>query len=185
MLPKRAPLPRPTGPLDPGLEEAAARLLEQRRGKAARKPGPPQAGVLAARIVRPMVRSGASGGKSLSELRRQWRDIVGQQDARVTEPEKLSAGRVLTVRVAGSAAPFIQHKIPLLMERCNLAGADIKGVKLVQGVIARPASNVRPLRTPLSADEERLLETSLAPIGSPRLKAALLRIGRGLGQRGR
>jgi hypothetical protein len=186
MVPKRTPLPRPQGPLDPRLEEAAARALESCRAKPVRKPNPPRAGQLAAKIVRPMVKGGASAGKSLGELRRQWADIVGEKDARVTEPDKLAggkAGRVLTVKVAGSAAPFIQHKIPMLLERCNLAGADLKDIKLIQGVVARPAANVRPLRMPLSADEERLLESALAPIGSPRLKAALLRLGRGLGQK--
>lgn len=184
MLPKRAPLPRPAGPIDPKLEEAAARALETRRGKAVRRPAPPQAGQIAARIVRPMVKGGASAGKSVSELRRHWADIVGDKDARVTQPDKLTAGRagrVLTVKVAGSAAPFIQHKIPMLLERCNLAGADLTAIKLVQGVIARPKGNVRPLSAPLSADEERLLNAALAPIGSPRLRAALQRIGRGLG----
>lgn len=183
MLPKRRLLPRPEGHLDPRLEEAAARVLETRRGKAVRRPTPPRAGALAAKLVRPLVKGGASGGKSLGELRRQWADIVGAQDARVTEPDKLSAGRVLTVKVAGSAAPFIQHKVPIILERCNLAGADLKSIRLQQGVISRPAGNIRPISGPLAADQELVLAAALAPIGSPRLKAALLRIGRGLGQK--
>lgn len=191
MLPKRRPLPRPPlprpeGPLDPRLEEAASRALETRRGKAVRRPAPPQAGALAARLVRPLVKGGASAGKSLGELRRHWADIVGAKDARVTDPEKLTAGRdgrVLTVKVLGPAAPTIQHRLPELLERCNLAGADLKAIRLQQGVIARPAGNVRPLSGPLAADQEQLLEAALAPIGSPRLKAALLRLGRNLGQK--
>lgn len=185
MLPKRAPLPRPDGPLDPRLEEAAARALESRRGKPVRRPSPPQAGMLAARLVRPMVKGGASAGKSLGELRRHWGDIVGAKDARVTEPEKLTAGRdgrTLVVKVSGPAAPAIQHRLPELLQRCNLAGADLKAIRLQQGVIARPMGNVRPLSGPLAADQEAVLAAALAPIGSPRLKAALLRLGRGLGQ---
>ncbi len=186
MLPKRAPLPRPLGPLDPQLEEAAARALETRRGKAVYKGGPPQAGALATRIMRPLTKSGQSG-KSLDEIKRQWRDIVGEKLAQMTEPEKLTSstatGRVLTIKVAGPAAPFVQHQTPLLLERCNLAGADLTRLTIKQGVIARPAGNVRPLSSPLSADEERLLLASLKDIGNPRLKAALLKLGRQVGQR--
>ena len=191
MLPKRAPLPRPAlprpeGPLDPQLEAAASQALETRRGKAVYKGGPPQAGALATRIMRPLIKTGQSG-KSLDEIRRQWRDIVGEKLAQMTEPEKLTAstatGRVLTIKVAGPAAPFVQHQTPLLLERCNLAGADLAKLTIKQGAIARPLANVRPLSQPLSADEEALLLASLQAVGSPRLKAALLRLGRSVGQR--
>lgn len=185
MLPKRAPLPRPDGPLDARLEEAAIRALELRRGKAASRGGPPKAGALTARLMRPLAKSGSSG-KSLDEIRRQWRDIVGEKLAQMTEPEKLTAsaaGRVLTVKVAGPAAPFVQHQTPLLLERCNLAGADLSRLAIKQGVIARPVANVRPLTQPLSADEERLLLASLQNVASPRLKAALLKLGRSVGHR--
>ena len=191
MLPKRAPLPRPPlprpdGPLDARLEEAAIRALELRRGKAVYRGGPPGAGALAARLMRPLAKGGASG-KSLDEIKRQWRDIVGEKLAQMTEPEKLTSsaatGRVLTIKVAGPAAPFVQHQTPLLLERCNLAGADLTRLTIKQGALARPAPNVRPLSAPLSADEERLLLASLQDVGSPRLKAALLRLGRSVGQR--
>lgn len=160
------------------------RALEHRRGQAAKRPNPPQAGSIATRIVRPLGK--AAAGKSLAALQRQWRDIVGAKIAAMTAPDKLSAssgGRVLTVVVAGPAAPFIQHQIPLILERCNLAGADLKAVQIRQGVIARPAGNVRPLATPLSADEEQLLASALKTAPSPRLKAALLKLGRAMGQR--
>ncbi|MDX2235428.1 MAG: DciA family protein [Hyphomonadaceae bacterium] len=194
MLPKRpplprAPLPRPDDRLDPVLEEAAARALETRRGKPARRQAPPQAGVIASRVVRPLnkaVGGKAVAGKSIEALQRQWRDIVGDKIAAMTEPEKLSGpagARILAVKVAGPAAPFIQHQIPLLLERCNLAGADLAGLTLKQGVIARPKGNVRPLSAPLSADEERLLATALHAAPSPRLKAALMKLGRSMGQR--
>jgi hypothetical protein len=191
MLPKRTPLqrpplPRPEGALDPRLEAAAAQALETRRGRPVRRTGAPQAGAVVARIVKPLAKGPPAAGRSLEELRRQWRDIVGEKLAPMTEPEKLAASgknRVLTIKVAGPAAPFVQHQIPLLLERCNLAGAALTGISLKQGVLTRPKGNVRPLKTPLSADEEQLLAASLDATTSPRLKAALLRIGRGMGQR--
>lgn len=192
MLPKRAPLPRPAlprpaGPLDPELEAAAARALEHRRGKPARRGGPPQAGAIVARVL-PKGLKKAGVGKSVEALRRQWRAIVGDKLAPLTEPEKIAAtpsGRVLTVKVAGPAAPFVQHQIPLLLERCNLAGAELCGITLKQGALARPKGNVRPLSAPLPADAERLLAAALRPVENDRLKAALLRIGRHVGQRAR
>lgn len=187
MLPKRAPIPKPEGPVDPRLEAAALEALSRQRGKAAWKGGPPQAGALTAAIMRDKI-APKQTGKSVLELRRQWSDIVGAKLAQMTEPEKISrgpAGATLTVRVAGPAAPFIQHQSALIIERCNLAGAGVKALQIKQGAIARKgaASNVRPLSAPLSADEERLLALSLAPIGSPALKAALTRLGRAIGQR--
>jgi hypothetical protein len=185
MLPKRAPIPKPDGPVDPRLEAAALAALSQKRGKAVWKGGPPQAGAVAAAILRAKVPPKA--GKSVLELKRQWTDIVGEKLAQMTEPEKIGrgpAGKTLTVKVAGPAAPFVQHQAALILERCNLAGADIKGIQIKQGVIARKApSNLRPISAPLSADEERVLAASLDTIGSPTLKAALMRLGRAVGQR--
>jgi hypothetical protein len=186
MLPKRAPIPKPDGPVDPRLEAAALEALSRQRGKAVWKGGPPQAGALTAAIMRAKV-APKQTGKSVMELKRQWRDIVGEKLAQMTEPEKIARGAngsTLTIKVAGPAAPFVQHQTALILERCNLAGAGVKAIAIKQGVITRKGvSNLRPLSAPLSADEERLLALSLASIGSPALKAALARLGRAVGQR--
>jgi len=186
MLPKRAPIPRPEGPVDARLEAAAVEALSRQRGKAVWKGGPPQAGALTAAIMRAKI-APKQTGKSVMELKRQWRDIVGEKLAQMTEPEKIARGangNTLTIKVAGPAAPFIQHQRALILERCNLAGAGVKSIAIKQGVITRNGvSNLRPLSAPLSADEEQLLALSLASIGSPALKAALARLGRAVGQR--
>lgn len=185
MLPKRAPLPKPDHTADPRLEAEALAALGRTRGKAVWKGGPPRAGALAAAIIRTKVPP--KTGKSIMELKRQWREIVGDKLAQMTEPDKIArgpAGKTLTVKVSGPAAPFVQHQASLIMERCNLAGADIKGITIKQGVIVRKAaSNVRPISAPLSADEERALAQSLDAIGAPALKAALMRLGRAVGQK--
>jgi hypothetical protein len=187
MLPKRAPIPKPEGPVDPRLEAAALEALSRQRGKAVFKGGPPQAGALTAAIMRAKVAPKQSG-KSVTELKRQWADIVGEKLAQMTEPERIAraaAGNTLTIKVAGPAAPFVQHQAALILERVNLAGAGVKAISIKQGVITRKggASNLRPLSAPLSADEERLLALSLETIGNPALKAALTRLGRAMGQR--
>jgi hypothetical protein len=143
---------------------------------------PPKAGAVAARIVRPLV---PPGQKSIADIRRQWDEIVGEKLARLTAPEKLTKGPdglVLTITVAGSAAPFVQHQTPLFLERLRLAGADVVAMTMKQGAISpRVAPNIRPLAQPLSADAEKALKTALAAIEDDRLKAALLRLGRAVG----
>jgi hypothetical protein len=181
MVMLRPKLPRPDGPLDPEMEAKAAAALARARARAPRRHAPPQAGAVAQRIVAPILSQARE--KTIDELRRQWPEIVGEKLAQLTCPEKLgrnSAGRVLTLKVAGPAAPFVQHQQALILERCNLAGADLKGLAIVQGALARPKTqaNVRPLSQPLSAAEEQALAAALADIANPRLREALMRLGR-------
>jgi hypothetical protein len=176
-----ARLARETAAALPDLEARAAALLEARRGKSQFR-APPQAGALAARIVKPLI---PSGTKTLSELRRQWPEIVGDKLAQLTAPEKLTKGpdgAVVTLTVAGSAAPFVQHQTPLILERLRLAGCAAVAITMKQGALPQKTPpNVRPLTVPLSADAEKALNAALAPIDDDRLRAALLRLGRAVG----
>lgn len=172
--------PRPPADLSPALEEAAARALDFQRGKSARRFAPPSAGSIAARIVRPLLP--ARMAASLEDLRARWPEIVGEKLASLTFAEKISGGkngRVLVIKAAGPAAPFVQHQIPLLLERCNLAGADLASVSILQGAIPKPnLANVRPFKRPLSADEEAALEIAVGGVQNAGLREALLRLGR-------
>jgi hypothetical protein len=115
----------------------------------------------------------------VKELKRRWAEIVGERLANGTEPEKIGTGGVLTVRVSGALAPFVQHQATLIVERCRLAGAKVKRIAIRQGTPpVKIVENVRPLPRPLTRDEEAELEASLAKIEAPRLKAALSRLGR-------
>jgi hypothetical protein len=169
---------RPTDIVAPELEEMALRLLEARRGRAHRL-APPRAGALAASLLRPLL---PKDGATLAELQRRWTDIVGEKLATMTEPEKLSRtaqGAVLTIRVHAAAAPFVQHQAPLIVERCNLAGAGLKGLQIRHGKLTgRPAPNIALLARPLDATEDGALVAGLDAIGDPKLRAALLRLGR-------
>jgi hypothetical protein len=168
------------------MEREAALALEGARARPLRRHAPPQAGALAQKIVAPIL-AGARE-KSIDELKRQWGEIVGEKLAQLSVPEKISRspqGRILTLKVVGPAAPFVQHQQGLILERCNLAGADLKGLSILQGVVARAkaSGNVRPLSQPLSAGEERALAAALADIENPRLRAALMRLGRAVNGR--
>ena len=116
-MPKRAPIPKPEGPVDPRLEAAAFAALSQKRGKAVWKGGPPQAGAIAAAILRAKIPP--KSGKSVLELKRQWRDIVGDKLAQMTEPEKISdpparlIGAVSLKRLA--LVPVMTDRLPALI----------------------------------------------------------------------
>ena len=130
-------------------------------------------------------------GQGPGALQARWREIVGEDIARRTEPVKLGkpppgGGPVsLEIRVAGAAAALIQHQAPEIVARVNLflgAGA-VNKLRIVQGPLRALAETAKPARRklpPLDAAAEAELAKSLAPAPDGPLKAALLRLGRGV-----
>jgi hypothetical protein len=156
-------------------ETYAAALLAARRGRKPIQPAPTASRHLTS-ILRSMPNKAEVGVK---ELKRRWTEIVGERLANGTEPEKIATGGVLTVRVSGALAPFVQHQATLIIERCKLAGAKVKRLTIRQGTPpAKTVDNIRALPRQLTRDEEAELEAALARIEAPRLKAALSRLGR-------
>ena len=169
--------PAPAPAADPQAETRASHALNGQRGRGTWAAAP-RAGKAAASVLKPLIPQGSMG---LNELKRRWGDIAGDSFARAT-PEKLLAG-TLTLRAPGALAPFLQQQAPLLIERLKVAGAKIKAVKIEQRTTQPPrAGNVRRLKQPLTASEETALSQSLAPVGDPNLKSALMRLGRALKQ---
>ncbi|MBL8549174.1 MAG: DUF721 domain-containing protein [Hyphomonadaceae bacterium] len=156
--------------IDPDLEARASALLEARRGRKIIQP-PPAANRFLSPLIKPLL---AKAGVGINELKRNWKDIVGEQFAQ-TEPEKLT-GKVLTIRVPGAFAAFVQHHEALILERCRTAGAKAEKLAIRQGLPARPAAGAAmPLpRRPLATGPEPALEE----VASPQLRAALQRLGR-------
>jgi hypothetical protein len=71
-----------------------------------------------------------------------WREIVGDEIARIAEPLRLSEGpegAVLTLRCEAGAAVFLQHQTRDLLERlaAYLGPSRIARVRLVPGELAR------------------------------------------------
>jgi len=159
-------------------ETRAVQALAGKRGRAPIAPAPTAAKSVTA-VLKPLMKD---GGMGINELKRRWTEVAGENFARIT-PEKLVAG-VLTLKVPGALAPFIQLQTPLLIERLKVAGVKVKSVRIEQRVAAapKPKSNIRPLRTPLSAAEEAALAQTLDPVGDPGLKSALMRLGRAVKQ---
>jgi hypothetical protein len=162
---------------DPKAETRAAQALAARRGRMT-VPPPPPAGKAVAALLKPLMRE---TGLGFNEMKRRWVEIAGEAFARAV-PEKFAAG-VLTLKVPGALAPFLQQQTPLLIERLKVAGAKVKAVRIEQRTAARPRSgNVAPLKRALTPAEESALAQALDPVADPGLKSALLRLGRAVKQ---
>lgn len=162
---------------DPKAETRASQSLASKRGRRPIAPAP-KAGKAVTAVLKPFLKQ---SGMGLNELKRRWADVAGESFSRAS-PEKL-AGGVLTLKVPGALAPFLQQQTPLLIERLRVAGAKVKQVRIEQRTAAPAAKgNVAPLKEPLSAAEEAALAQALDPVGDPGLRSALLRLGRAVAQ---
>ncbi|HXQ12011.1 MAG TPA: DciA family protein [Caulobacteraceae bacterium] len=164
----------------------AAEILSRKRTRPARRP-PRAAGARLSGFVRSL---DERFGKGPDTLKARWREIVGETLARHTEPAKLSrprkgAAAVLELKVEGPAAALIQHQAPEILARVNLflgAGA-VERLRVVQGLV-RHAPAPKALRRrrpgPLDAAKEAELAAGVACARDEDLKAALIRLGRGV-----
>ena len=123
----------------------------------------------------------ARHGRAYAAIVGEWQAMVGKATAEGSVPEKLSAG-VLTIRASGGAAMEIQHSEPQIVERINayVGGQAVTRLKIVQAPVSRARRRAAP--PPPPAPDPRL-ETDLAGVADPDLKAALRRLGRHLATR--
>jgi hypothetical protein len=174
----------------PTSEEALA-ILAAKRTRPARRPPPPAGRALAATLRALDGRFGQGPGA----LAARWREIVGADVARRTEPVKLVKGRngapsSLEIRVAGPSAALIQHQAHEILARVNLfLGAEaVQKLRIVQGPLRPAAEGVaaapRRRAVPLDAAQEATLAQALAEAPEGRLKEALMKLGRGVLRRG-
>lgn len=173
----------PTGP-------EALDILSRKRTRPQRRPPPP-----AGRALSPLLRDlDGRFGQGSGALMARWREVVGEEVARRTEPVKLVKGRnggpsSLEIRVAGPAAAIIQHQAHEILARVNLfLGAEaVQKLRIVQGPLRQTeaALPARRRSKPLDAAEEAELAKGLAAAPDGRLKAALLALGRGVLRRSR
>jgi hypothetical protein len=176
----RRPLPTP--------EEALA-ILAAKRTRPPRRPPPP----VGRRLSGFLKELDGRFGQGANALIARWREVVGPEIARRTEPVKLTRGRngvpsSLEIRVAGPSAAIIQHQAHEILARVNLfLGADaVQKLRIVQGPLQRPQAVPTPRRraAPLDAAAEAELARSLADAPDGPLKTALAALGRGVLRRG-
>ncbi|HEX5377295.1 MAG TPA: DciA family protein [Phenylobacterium sp.] len=164
----------------------AAAILARKRTRPTRRPPPP----LGRSLNKTLKALDERFGQGPGALQARWREIVGAEIAKRTEPVKLTKPRdggpaSLEIRVAGPAAALIQHQAPEIVARVNLflgAGA-VNKLRIVQGPLRALGETTKPVRrksAPLDAAQEADLARSLAEAPDGPLKAALLRLGRGV-----
>lgn len=167
----------------PTLEEAV-QILRSKRTRPQRRPPPP-----AGRALKPLLKDlDAKYGQGASALIARWREVVGPDVARRTEPVKLTKGRnggpsSLEIRVAGPSAAIIQHQAHDILARVNLfLGPEaVQKLRIVQGPLRGAPDSILPPRrrpAPLDAAEEAQLAASLADAPDGKLKDQLLSLGR-------
>ena len=172
----------------PSLSEALA-ILAAKRTRAPRRP-PPPAGRSLNKLVRELDDKYGQGAGALSA---RWREVVGPEIAKRTEPVKLVKGRAgaggsLEIRVAGPAAAIIQHQAHDILARVNLfLGPEaVQKLRIVQGPLTRqPEPPPRRRQAPLDAAQEARLAKDLAKTPDGKLKDALMALGRGILRRER
>lgn len=165
--------------------EEAAQILARTRTRPQRR-SPPTIGRKLTTFVKDLDQR---FGQSPAALQARWREIVGPDIARRTQPMKVTRPRTggpgaLELRVEGPAATLIQHQAGEIVERVNLflgAGA-IDRVRIVQGpvkAVATPAIGAPKRRKPpLDAGAEAILEAGLSAEPDGPLKDAVRRLGR-------
>lgn len=171
-------------------EREALEILAARRTRPAPRPAPRVGRALTGLIKELDGRFGQGSGA----LESRWVEIVGEQLARVSRPQKLTKGRggsggVLELRVPGPAALLVQHQAAEILQRVNLFLGEgaVERLRIAQGPIkplaaaAKPAP--RPSRPPpLSAADEAALRAEVAA-APPGLKDALEALGRAVRSR--
>jgi|GEM_PF-229879 len=163
--------------LDP-LEEARARVkLRYAKAKPVH-PGPGTLGKAAMRLTRNKLPNKAP---TLSRLKVQWTEIVGEQLARLCRPEKLTpakGGRRLTLTVIPAAAGLVQHQSEIIRQRVSVAaGGDITAIKLIQGHFGASPTLKPNKSTPLTPEQREALLQSAQQIDDEKLRAALVALG--------
>lgn len=163
--------------LDP-LEEARARVkLRYAKAKPVH-PGPGTIGKAAMRLTRKAL---PKKGATLSRLKVQWSDIVGEQLARLCRPEKLTpakGGRRLTLTVIPAAAGLVQHQSEMIRQRMSVAaGGDITAIKILQGHFGAQSTSKRAAPVPLTPEQREALIASAANIEDHKLRDAIVALG--------
>ena len=163
--------------LDP-LEEARARVkLRYAKAKPVH-PGPGTLGKAAMRLTRKRLPNKAP---TLSRLKVQWKEIVGEQLARLCRPEKLTpakGGRRLTLTVIPAAAGLVQHQSEIIRQRVSVAaGGDITAIKILQGHFGAAPKPPTAAPVPLTPEQRDALLASAKTIDDEKLRAAIVALG--------
>lgn len=154
-------------------------------GTRSKQRGPVQLARLASKVIDPAT---AKRGFAKADLVSAWAEIAGPRYGAVTQPERLhwprsqsSSGAILTVRVNGPAAIFLQHETEQFLDRINafLGYAAVAELRLVQKPIdskPRPESPPPDLPTATKAS----IRNTVAGVDNDGLRDALEELGQAI-----
>ena len=137
---------------------------------------------LAGAVLDPLV---AKRGFASASLLSAWEDVVGPRYSAISLPEKLTWPRgregagILTVRVEGPGAIFLQHDSGPFIERINryLGFTAIAEIRIVQKPLDRPQRRRRKEPAPLTAAERGRVAAAVAGTANADLERALTELG--------
>lgn len=127
----------------------------------------------------------AKRGFAKAELVTAWAEVAGPRYAALTQPESLrwprdqAFGAILTVRVDGPAAVFLQHESDQFISRVNafLGYAAVSDLRIVQKPLTRePEAPAPEMELPPAA--EKSIRQAVSNIDSDDLRSALEQLGR-------
>lgn len=140
-----------------------------------------------ARQIGSQLRAAIPPGPGIRSITIYWCDIVGDEIARHTRPEKLSgrtAARTLTLFCRGAASTMIESQKATIMERVNaFAGRPVVQKVALKHWAAPPAPRAVTLPTMPDPQARRRAEAAVERVANPELKAALRLMGERLYQR--
>jgi hypothetical protein len=150
------------------------------RSQGERRSGLRPIGEAATKITAPIV--ARRGGGVLARLKAEWGAIAGAELAARTWPVRLGRDGALKLLVVPGFALDLQHRTPLVIDRINLyfGRAAVARLVFVQGSLplagsAGPGSRVPAVLPP--EDDHRMLDSRLAGVDDPELRAALAGLG--------
>jgi len=140
------------------------------------------AGEAASRVAAPIVALG--GGGVLVRLKAEWSAVAGAELAAQTWPEKLGRDGALKLRVTPGFALDLQHRASLIIDRINVffGRAAVTRLVLVQGTLplansGQRDSQMHPPVSPPTGHTDGMLDSRLASVDDPELRAALAGLG--------
>lgn len=142
--------------------------------------GPRPVGALVPALTRPAFRRKSPAG---AQIMADWPALVGPAIAAVTQPLRLASG-TLTLACSGPVAMEMQHLAPQLAARINaaLGRVAVERFRFVQRAPAGAVVRGRPGSRPEPLPER--VESALAGVACPELRAALARLARGVYRNG-
>jgi len=127
----------------------------------------------------------AKRGFAKAELVTAWAEVAGPRYAALTQPESLrwprdqAFGAILTVRVDGPAAVFLQHETDQFISRVNafLGYAAVSDLRIVQKPLSKEPTTIGAL-VELPPAVQKSIRQAVSDVESDDLRAALEQLGR-------